>query len=240
MFKHIRNNIRKLLYGSISQQIICVLLWLYLFFVYLTSKKTFVNMQIFIELVKQKQPIIVAFWHNRLAMIPFFARKAGKQLKNHRFMTLASRHGDGKFVSLIMQKFGFITISGSSRQNRKLSRGIDFANMRAIINGLNQGYTLGITPDGPRGPAKKINGELLNIAKATQAKILCISYSAKNNLIFNSWDRLKVPLPFNNIKFYVHNQIITVDSNASKAEIAELTTLTTTNLNIAQQQSQQL
>ena len=67
---------------------------------------------------------------------------------------------DGKFVGMVMEKFGLVSILGSTKDGRKSSRGIDYSSMRKIINGLRDGCSLGITPDGPRGPNKKINGEL--------------------------------------------------------------------------------
>ena len=233
----LKNILKKTAYSSLLQEIICFILQLYMYFVYITSKRKFINNQVFIDLVKNKQPIIVAFWHNRLVMIPFLALKLKKSLPKHKFMTLASKHGDGKFVGRIMQKFGFIAISGSTNNKRK-NRGIDFSSMRKIISNLKKGYTLGITPDGPKGPALQINGELINIAKTTGASIVCASYSAKKTIIFNSWDKLQLPLPFNQITFYLHHQAVAVPSCATTEEIKQLTNLTTNYLTIAQKKSQ--
>ena len=233
----IKNILKKIAHGFLMQEIICFLLQIYMYFVYFTSKKNFINNQVFIDLAKNKQPIIVAFWHNRLVMIPFLAIELKKSLPKHKFMTLASKHGDGRFVGRIMQKFGFIAIAGSTNNKRK-NRGIDFSSMRKIISGLKKGQTLGITPDGPKGPALKINGELLNIAKTTGATIISASYSAKKNIIFNSWDKLQLPLPFNKITFYLHNQVINVSADADFEEIKQLTQLTTNYLTLAQKKSQ--
>jgi lysophospholipid acyltransferase (LPLAT)-like uncharacterized protein len=232
----IKNMLKKIAYSLFVQEIICFILQFYMYFVYITSKRKFINNQVFIDLVKNKQPIIVAFWHNRLVMIPFLAIKLKKSLPKHKFMTLASKHGDGQFVGKIMQKFGFIAISGST--NNKKNRGIDFSSMRKIISGLKKQHTLGITPDGPKGPALQINGELINIAKTTGASIVCASYSAKKNIIFNSWDKLQLPLPFNKITFYLHHQVVTVPSCANTEQIKQLTNLTTHYLTLAQKKSQ--
>ena len=233
----LKNILKKIAYSLLVQEIICFILQFYMHFVYVTSKRKFINNQVFIDLAKNKQPIIVAFWHNRLVMIPFLATKLKKSLPKHNFMTLASKHGDGQFVGRIMQKFGFIAISGSTNNKRK-NRGIDFSSMRKIISGLKKGHTLGITPDGPKGPALQINGELLNIAKTTGASIVCTSYSAKKTIIFNSWDKLQLPLPFNQITFYLHHQVVAVPSCANAEQIKQLTNLTTNYLTIAQKKSQ--
>jgi len=242
-FQNIFNNIsyknilKKITYSFVAQEIICIILQGYMHLVYFTSKKKFINNDIFINLVANKKPTIVAFWHNRLVMIPFLALKLKKSLPQHKFMTLASKHGDGRFVGRIMQKFGFIAIAGSTNNKRK-NRGIDFSSMRKIISGLKKGQTLGITPDGPKGPALQINGELINIAKTTGASIILASYSAKKNIVFNSWDKLKLPLPFNKITFYLHHQTIDVSPDSTPQQIKHFTELTTNYLNTAQQKSQ--
>ena len=170
--------LRKIAYGFFAQKIITLLIYSYLLFVYKTSTKNFIGIEKIYEKIESKKPIIFAFWHNRLMMIPFFARKVRKKIKTHNFMTLASRHGDGKFVGMVMEKFGLISILGSTKIGRKASRGIDFSSMRKIIDGLKNGYSLGITPDGPRGPNQQINGELINIARLTKSSIIALSYSS--------------------------------------------------------------
>jgi lysophospholipid acyltransferase (LPLAT)-like uncharacterized protein len=232
-----KNILKQISYSLVVQEIICFLLQAYMHFVYLTSKIKFINNQVFIDLANSKKPIIVAFWHNRLVMIPFLALKLKKSLPQHQFMTLASKHGDGRFISRIMQKFGFIAISGSTKNKRK-NRGIDFSSMRKIISGLKKGQTLGITPDGPKGPPLQINGELINIAKTTGASIVSASYSAKKNIVFNSWDKFQLPLPFNKITFYLHDQIVNVPENTTALNIQQLNKITAQYLNFAQQQSQ--
>ena len=48
---------------------------------------------------------------------------------------------------------------------------------------------------------KKINGEILNMAKISGATIFAISYSTSNFIEFKSWDKFKFPLPFGKICF---------------------------------------
>ena len=92
--------LRRISYSFVVQNIITLLIYLYLIFVYRTSIIKFIGIEKVYEKIESKKPIIFAFWHNRLIMIPFFARKVRKKIKNHNFMTLASKHGDGKFVGM--------------------------------------------------------------------------------------------------------------------------------------------
>jgi lysophospholipid acyltransferase (LPLAT)-like uncharacterized protein len=128
-----------------------------------------------------------------------------------------------------MQRFGLISILGSTKRTVKFDKklkdikGIDFATLRLIINGLKNGYALGITPDGPRGPNQQINSEVLNIARITGATIVPISYSCKKfKIIKKSWDQFKVPLPFTNIIFFISQKHFIFDKELGKQDLDSL------------------
>ena len=210
-----RVSIRKLAYNQVSKNIIANLVYCYLFLVYKTSKKRYIGFDNLDKLIKNNESIIFAFWHNRLMMIPFVARRIKHKFDKHNLMTLASRHGDGQLVGSIMMRFGLISILGSSKNGRDSKKGIDYSSLRRIINGLKNGYALGITPDGPRGPSQKINGELLNIAKITDSSLIAISYScSKFKVIKKSWDKFKIPLPFSSLCFYIDDKLFKISRSS--------------------------
>ena len=163
--------------------------------------------------IREKKPIIISFWHNRVAFSPFIARYLQKKAKTkYPFTTLSSKHGDGKFIGIIMNMFGFKNIAGSTKDNRKSSRGIDFRAMRDLIVTLKKGCGLGITPDGPKGPNQKINGQIIEVSKLSKAYILPLSYTSSRFIEFNSWDKFKLPLPFSKITFYTEGLMNFIDS----------------------------
>ena len=230
--------LRKITYSWLFQELICLIFLGYMMLVYHTSKKIFKNQEVIIEAAKNKKPLIIFFWHNRLMMIPYITKKPKKLYPYYNFMTLASRHGDGKFVGRIMEKFGLISILGSSKDNRKSSRGIDIGNFKKIFNGLKRGYSLGITPDGPRGPNQKINGEVINIARISQAGIIATSYSTSRFKRLNTWDKFFIPLPFSTVCFYFDENPIYVAKNASEEEMAKLKIAVEERANLIQEKSQ--
>ncbi len=226
-FWEIKNNakllVKKIFFkNDISRKIISYLIYFYLFFVYKTCRKKFIgfeNQTNFIE----KNSIIFSFWHNRLMMIPFLSRKIKKKINNFNLMTLASRHGDGRIVGEVMEKFGLISVLGSSKDKRGSHKGIEYSNLKKIINGLKNGYCLGITPDGPRGPNQEINGEIINIAKLTGASLINVSYSCSRFIVIKkSWDKFKIPLPFSRLCFVVSDNIYKVDKNMSESDLESL------------------
>jgi len=235
--KKCKSLLRKITYSAAIQSLVCNLIVIYLHFVYFTSRVRFVNFDVFANLLQSRSPLILAIWHNRLLLSPFFAHKAKKELPQAKFIALVSRHGDGRFIGKISEKMGAKAIYGSTKNGRKASRGIDFASMRELIKNLRDGYCLGITPDGPRGPAMQINGNLLHIAQISSAKILSVSVSSNKSFEVNSWDKMKIPLPFGKICFFVHDSAIEVPSNANQGEMKVLQEIVRIQLNEDQELS---
>ena len=236
----IKQLLRKIFYNFLIQEVLAWLIMLYIELVFLTSRKKILNNKIINDSINVRSPLIIAFWHNRLVMIPAMAKRIKNSYPNYNFMTLASRHGDGRIVGRVMQKFSLISILGSTKDGRKSSRGIDFSSMRQILDGLKRGYSLGITPDGPRGPNQKINGDIINIAKIANAKIIAVSYSSSNFIIFNSWDRFKLPLPFGKLSFYIDEVPLEIPRNSSDEQIIEFEKTLTNKLNFAQNKADEI
>ena len=213
--------VRALLYSWLFQELICYIILFYIYIVYYTSKKNFVNIEKIIN-NQQFKPVIAVFWHNRLMMIPFLAKKArniaNKNHLNIKFATLSSRHGDGRFVGKIMKKLSLVTIEGSTRNHRKSSRGIDFSSTRQIISFLKSNNIIGITPDGPRGPAKKINGDIIAISRLANANIIAVSYGSSKKININSWDKFTIPLPFSKLTFRCDDQYFNFANGITKQE----------------------
>ena len=232
--------IRSFVYSSLMQRIICCCIIGYIWLVYLTSKKKFINFEQYLQAVKQTKPLIMASWHNRLMMMPFVAKYANKNANpKYRFMSLASQHGDGQFVGRVMTALGFENIYGSSQNGRKKSRGINLHSLREIIRGLREGKALGITPDGPRGPNQKVNSEIIGMAKISGAAILPVSCSCSRFIQFNSWDKFKLPLPFSSICFYL-GDFIFVDKDLDEVGEGLLKLKLEEELNLAQEKSWQI
>ena len=97
--------------------------------------------------------------------------------KEKKINMLISEHPDGQLISKTVKYFGINTIYGSS------SKGGTKA-IRNIIQSLKSGESVGITPDGPRGPRMKINSAIIKIASLTGYKILPLSCSVKNRFFF--------------------------------------------------------
>src|SRR5580698_9353570 len=63
------------------------------------------------------EPAIVAFWHERLPLMPALWRLAQRQGSTARTHVLVSRHHDGRFIGLLVARFGLTAVHGSTARD---------------------------------------------------------------------------------------------------------------------------
>ncbi len=136
------------------------------------------------KLINKKKSFIVCFWHSRLLMTPF-CWNYEKQ-----FFMLISGHSDGQIISNAVSYFGIKTIVGSSFNNK-------LSSLKEIINQVKSRNIIGITPDGPRGPNKKVKNGIMSLAILADVPVIPLSFGAKYNKKINSWDQFFFIYPFN-------------------------------------------
>ncbi|MCW5729857.1 MAG: lysophospholipid acyltransferase family protein [Alphaproteobacteria bacterium] len=129
------------------------------------------------------QPFIIAFWHGRLLMMPACWRT------ERTMRMLISRHRDGELIARVIAGFGLGSIRGSSREGAGQA-------IREMVRAIKAGECVGITPDGPRGPARRASDGAVAVARLTDAPILPAAYSAWPARQLASWDGFLLPLPF--------------------------------------------
>jgi len=136
------------------------------------------------RLLAGKAPIIMALWHGRLLMIPLAYRNAGRRHLN----VLISEHSDGEVIARAIAHFGLDSVRGSTK--RGALKGV-----REMIRRIQGGGDFAITPDGPRGPAFRVQPGIIDLARRTGYPILPVTFSARGGKQFASWDRFLVPRP---------------------------------------------
>lgn len=168
---------------------------LYLRLVYATSRWTITRPELHKAL--GDRPTIVVFWHARLAAMPHVFRQfRGSHM-------LISAHRDGELIARTMDIMGFSTVRGSTaRQKPGEERPRDkggAAALRRMIRIVKKGGSVGITPDGPRGPRMRVSPGTITLAALSAAPLVAASYSSSRAIRFKSWDRFLLPLPFGHI-----------------------------------------
>ena len=160
--------------------------------IYFTSKKHF-HMPSSIP----SEPTIFAFWHGDLLLQPYLYYQFRKTPK---IKVLISDHFDGQIIARIMTFFRFGTIHGST------TRG----GAKVLIQGLkslSDGYDIGITPDGPKGPRHTVGDGAVVMAQKRQAKVIVYSCVPSSYWQLRSWDRFVIPKPFGVLNFYASEPI---------------------------------
>lgn len=158
------------------------------------------------RLHQANRPYIGAFWHGRLLMMPFgWPRQTPLAM-------LISSHPDGRMISDAVRRLGVDIIPGST------NRGANEA-VRNLVRAVKKGSCIGITPDGPDGPAMTASPGIVQVARITGAPIAPITYATSRRVILKTWDRFHLPLPFGRGVFLIGEPIeVPHDADATRAE----------------------
>ena len=175
------------------------LIALYIRILGLTARWQVIGIDTPLSMIERGEPIIGAFWHGRMVMMPALWRRYGGYKFDIRM--LISRHRDGRLIARIIAHLGFAAITGSS------SRGGARA-LREIIEAVENGASIGITPDGPRGPRMRASAGVASAGRLTGAPVFASSFSASRRRVFKSWDRFVLPMPFTRIVVVVKGPIL--------------------------------
>ncbi|MGE5268107.1 MAG: lysophospholipid acyltransferase family protein [Thiohalocapsa sp.] len=174
---------RHLLRSASLRRPLCRLVQLYIRLVYATNRWTVAGGEAPWRLRRQGKSFILAFWHGHLLMIPMaWQRLAPMHM-------LISAHRDGRIIAEAVRHFGIESIAGSSRRGGA-------AAMRAMLKRLAAGECVGITPDGPHGPAMCASSGIVNLARLADVPIVPIAVATSRRRVLASWDRFQLALPF--------------------------------------------
>jgi len=131
------------------------------------------------ELASDGRGALVSLWHGRM-IVPVAL------FKNRGIHVLVSPSEDGDLSERLLESFGYRVVRGSS------SRGGARA-LRALLEVLDVGGVVVITPDGPRGPMHSVNTGLPWMARATGRAIVPVGVAARPAWRLGSWDRFTIP-----------------------------------------------
>jgi lysophospholipid acyltransferase (LPLAT)-like uncharacterized protein len=130
--------------------------------------------------------VILVTWHGR-SLIPV-ARCRGRG-----YFGLVSLSRDGDLLAEFIRRLGWRALRGSSGR-----RGVRGA--RAAMEALRtRGSMLAVTPDGPRGPARKAQPGAVFLAQKSGKPLVPVGIGAGRAWNVRSWDRFLIPKPFSRV-----------------------------------------
>lgn len=158
--------------------------------------------------------LVCCIWHGRFILVhKLWAFGAGKP--KARF--LISRSREGGVVAHASRTVGAEVIRGSAakRGQQKGGAGAGFG----VVRQIQAGIVVGLTPDGPRGPRMRAKMGPVQIAKLSQAPLIALAWSSNRRIVFESWDRFVLPLPFGRGVLIWSDPIPAPASDADDAEM---------------------
>jgi hypothetical protein len=102
---------------------------------------------------------------------------------------LISPSADGDLLAKLARLMGYSVIRGST-----FKKAVPAA--RSLIRVLRDGQRIIIIADGSRGPRCVAQSGSLQLAAITKLPLFPMTFSAKNKVALNTWDKFILPLPF--------------------------------------------
>ncbi len=131
------------------------------------------------------RPAIVAFWHRHL--LTLLATHEG-----FRLCVPVSEHRDGEYAAHAMARFGIASVRGSTtRGSIRLLQG--------LLRSIQEGWSVGITPDGPRGPRFSVQPGFALLAKRSGLPVYPVGVAVEHPIVLSSWDRMAIPKPWSRV-----------------------------------------
>lgn len=133
------------------------------------------------ELRRNNETFIILLWHENM-ILPLFVNRYAK------IHVLVSQHFDGEIISRVLNAVGYRTVRGSSTRGGFGA----FLEMKKKL----ERYEVGITPDGPRGPRRKVKLGAVKLASESGKVIVPIGVASSRSRRLKSWDQFLLILPF--------------------------------------------
>ncbi len=165
------------------QAFVSYFVYAYMTFVGRTTRQSILRADIPGAIHEGGERFIYAFWHQRQVFFTWSHRDTDAAV-------LVSKSQDGAMIARIMELSRIGAVRGSS------SRG-GAAAAREMVEILRSGRDVGITPDGPRGPAREVKEGAIKVAQLSGMPIIPIANALSHKIeITRSWDHFQIPLPF--------------------------------------------
>jgi lysophospholipid acyltransferase (LPLAT)-like uncharacterized protein len=160
-----------------------------------TSKQLHSDLPILWGALDRGEKVLGTVWHQDGFLGPLLGE--GREV-----VVMVSRSDYGNVMAEVLRRLSYIPVRGGSG-----NRGMEA--LSEIIEYINTGKSVicGIAADGSRGPAQKAQIGTVLMAKATGVPIYPVRLWAKRKLVAPSWDRMTIPLPFNQLVFLVGDLI---------------------------------
>lgn len=137
---------------------------------------------------RAREPFILAFWHRHIVLMRY-------AYFGSRITVMVSQSWDGEISARSLERLGVDAARGSSSRGGVLG-------MRDLLRRAATGSDLAFTPDGPRGPAGRVQPGVVVASAVTGFPVIAVAMAASRSKTLGTWDRMIVPLPFSRVDFH--------------------------------------
>jgi len=175
-----------------------------------TCKIDIQGLERYLSLV-EKEGGILAFWHESLFLAPYFVASICPKIP---CTAVLSKSRDAQLLAMIANRFENGNVYLIAHNKRAVA-------LKELLKLLQEGRILIITPDGPRGPAKKAKDGLFFLARKSKKWVYPLSWTASSFWRLPSWDAFKIPMPFSRISLKL-SEPLRLESLKEKQSFEEL------------------
>ena len=127
------------------------------------------------------EPHIFLLWHE--AILPLLWHHRGRGIA-----IVVSQGREGRYIGDYATRLGYRILHGSSSKGGARA-------LLGALRALEEGATVAITPDGPKGPRRSVKPGVVQAAQRVGAAIVPLHATASPAWRAGSWDRLVIPRP---------------------------------------------
>jgi lysophospholipid acyltransferase (LPLAT)-like uncharacterized protein len=174
----------------------------YLTFVARTSRPLVIDPPDAYERVRRSVPFIAAMWHGQHFMVPF-GRPSDLDVR-----VMISRSGDGEINAVAAARLGMGLIRASGgRSGAQVRKRGGVRGFLEMVRTLEEGTSVAMTADVPKGPARVAGEGIVAIAEAAGRPIVPVAFATSRRVELATWDRMALHLPFGRSAFVIGEPI---------------------------------
>jgi len=146
---------------------------------------------------------VYVFWHENI-LLPLYLRG------HSNIAMLLSRHHDADILARVATMMGFGTVRGSTFKGGSVA-------LRELA-GRAERENLTITPDGPRGPRRRLAPGCIFLASTMRIPIVAMGFGYERPWRLGTWDRFAIPRPWSRARSVV-SRAIQVPTDLSRDDL---------------------
>lgn len=133
--------------------------------------------------------IYACFHQDDLSCLPYFG--------GQNITILISQSKDGQILASASEYLGYLTVRGSSHRG-------GVAGLLAGMRKVQEGYSMTIAVDGPKGPIYKVKEGITAVSDKSKRPIVPVRGYPKKKFVFRkSWNKATLPYPFTKIQLKI-------------------------------------